>query len=182
MNNNIITELENAKIRVTSQLEQINQQLNQHRAYSNNQNSSSFNPNIYSNPYNNPYLNPYLVQQNPQFNSLQNSTIPNPNFNTQEQQQPQNPSGVTPQNLEDNIRQIVKKQLEELAPIVNSDPRLVKTGLDVMSVIGSSLSSDNQVWLSSNLEGLPHFLKTSEGSEIVGLLIDSYQKHLKKEQ
>ena len=182
MNQNIITELENIKLKLSSQLENINQQLDQHKSYTSQANNAAFN-NTYSNPYNNPYLNPYLVQQNPQFNSLQNPTIPNQNqnLNPQEQHQPQNPSVVPPQNLEENIRQIVKKQLEELSPIVNSDPRLVKTGLGVMSVIGASIGEDTQVWLSNNLEGLPEFLKTSEGSEIIGLLMDSYKKHLQKE-
>jgi hypothetical protein len=70
------------------------------------------------------------------------------------------------QNIEAMISAAVQRQIAAMAPSVS-----------LMTAIGAGMSEDDQRWLSTKLNGLPAFLQTSEGKEIIALTLEAYKKH-----
>lgn len=154
-------------------------------------NMYGFNPN---NPYSNPTMAQNQPPQNLQYfidyqNSLQTqlnqvnailNQYQQPQQPTQAVQQPvtQNSPAVNPQQqalieLELMIDKIVKNNLAERSNQTQQSPIFN----NLLSAIGENLSQDDQVWLSSNMEGLPDFLRTQEGKDVIDFVMESYKSY-----
>ncbi len=64
------------------------------------------------------------------------------------------------------------------ANVSNKEAELVKLSIELMYSFGSSLSIEDQEWLSSNLMTLPTYLGSKEGGKMITALLVAYKNHL----
>lgn len=146
-----------------------------------NQNSNLYNPNPVQQT---PNLQYYLDYQKTLENNLQqvNSVIAQYQPQQVQQQVPQqmsqqSPQGLNPQQqalleLEALIDRSVKANLAQMQQ-TNQNP----TSLKIIQAIGTNLSQEDQLWLSSNMEEFADFVMTPEGKDVVNFVLDSYKSY-----
>lgn len=145
-----------------------------------NQNNNLYNHNPTQQPQNLQYYLDYqktLENQLQQVNNVIGQYQPQQVQQVPQQMPQQNPQGITPQQqalleLEALIDRSVKANLAQIQP---SKPN--ETSLKIIQAVGNSLSHEDQLWLSANMDEFADFVMTSEGKDVVTFVLDSYKSY-----
>lgn len=147
-----------------------------------NQNNNQYNPNLVQQAPNLQYYLDYQRTLENQLNQVNQVIAQNQPPQIPQQQIPQqvpqqNPQNISPQQqalleLEALIDRSVKANLSQIQQ-TNQNPASVK----IIQAIGSNLSEEDQVWLSSNMEQFADFVMTPEGKDVVNFVLESYKSY-----